>query len=241
MLSKSFKFAACWDEGMGGWGGTEIAVPTDLSAPRGWRGTRELDKHWVFKHTHTIFGLITQGWGGGLCLGPPCWHRAGRALGSGCHSSKAALRSCFIEKLLPSLYSYPHLLCYHELSNTLCTEVTTQDPPQGHHFSGRLFSSLPHFKTLGFSASAKLSPLSHHWKKDNATCGRKRCQSRSRRAGERVSAPQVCWQSEVMRCSWEEKCHCTISQSSSVSFRGIQMPGHPTESPNKQYLIVTSA
>lgn len=76
MLSKSFKFAACWDEGMWGWRGTETAMPTDLSAPWGWRGTREQDKHWVFKHTHTIFGLITQGWGGGLCFRPPCWHRA---------------------------------------------------------------------------------------------------------------------------------------------------------------------
>lgn len=51
--------------------------------------------------------------------------------------------------------------------------------------------------------------------------------------GKCLCSPQVCWQSEIMRCSWEEKCHCTISQSSSVSFRAIQMPGHPTESPNK--------
>jgi len=112
----------------------------------------------VSKHahkTHPIFGLIPQGpeglSAGGLSADTkqPGSHRPCRTLVSGCHSSKAALRRCFTEKLVPSLYSYPHLLCLPNVTEEFRDATSSQAPSaqklqhkilKGHHFSGRLFS-----------------------------------------------------------------------------------------------------
>lgn len=140
MLSKSFKFAACWAEGAWGWRGAEVAVPIDLSAPWGSRGTllAEALASWMSTvclttHTNTRnFWSHRQGTRGAFCWGLPAdtkqpgSHRP--ALVSGCHSSKTALRRSFIEKFVPSLYSYLHLLCLPSTTEELRAPTSSQVP-----------------------------------------------------------------------------------------------------------------
>lgn len=204
------------------------------------RGTGELDEH---TQTHTVFGLITQGLEGLSAGGLPGSHRAGIALVSACQSSKAALRRCSIEKLVPSFYSYLHLSCLpsatEELRATMSSQAPSAQKLQHKITKGIIFlaGSSPHsplFQSPSVLSKCKAFSFERSLEKRWFSLWEEEMSEEKQLSkGKSLCSPQVCWQSEIMRCSWEEKCHCTISQSSGVSFRGIQMPKHPTESPNK--------
>lgn len=119
MLFKSFKFAAHWAAGMWGWRRAEAAVPIDLSAPWGSRGALLAEglESWIStKHAHnTVSGTITQGPEGFSAGGLPAdTKQPGSQIRHSFRFRTPQLQSspsrCFLEKLVPSLYSYWHLL-----------------------------------------------------------------------------------------------------------------------------------
>lgn len=144
-----------------------------------------------------------------------------------------------------TLYSY--LLCFSELlraptsSQAPSAQTLQHKTVKGITFLACFSPPSPCFQSLWLLSKCKAFSFERSLEKRRCNLWEEKMSEEQSSRGKSLCSPQVCWQLEIFRCSWEEKCHCTISQSSGVSFRGIQMPGHPTGSPNKYCLIGTSA
>lgn len=142
-----------------------------------------------------------------------------------------APKRCFIKKFFPSLYSYPHLSAAGELRAPRISQE-----PSAHKLQHKIMEST---FLAGSSPSphpiSKLLALRGQWEKINNEINlwEEEMSEEKQQSRAKSLLTTGLLAAEIVKHSWEEKCHCTITQSSSASFRGIQMPGHPTESPNK--------